>query len=218
MTTRIALIHAVTVAMQPIADAFARHWSEAELVNFLDDSLAVDRGTSREIPPPLFKRFADLVTYANGIGARGILFTCSAFGPAIEAAAAASACPVLKPNEAMFEAALDHGRTVGMLSTFEPSNASMEEELKDMATRRGREAMLRTITVPSAVAALRAGDAAAHNLLLAQAAQELADCEAIMLAQFSASRAEAEVRSRVSTPVLTAPNSAVQKLKRLLLH
>jgi hypothetical protein len=216
MTTRIALIHAVTVAMQPIADAFARLWPEAQLVNVLDDSLAVDRGSGAEIPPQIFARFRDLVTYADGLGAAGILFTCSAFGPAIEASAKATRVPVLKPNEAMFEAALARGNAVGMLSNFAPSNASMEEEFKALAAGRKPRATLTTVTVPDALTALRAGDAARHNRLLADASQQLAGCDVIMLAQFSASRAQAEVQRRVRDEVLTSPGSAVVKLKSKL--
>ena len=216
MTTRIALIHAVTVAMQPIADAFATLWPEAQLVNLLDDSLAVDRGSGTEIPPQLFNRFRDLVAYADGLGAAGILFTCSAFGPAIEASAKATRAPVLKPNEAMFEAALAKGDTVGMLSNFAPSNASMEGEFKALAAGRNQRATLTTVTVPDALTALRAGDTVTHNRLLADASQQLAGCDVIMLAQFSASRAQAEVQSRVRAAVLTSPGSAVVKLKSKL--
>lgn len=72
------------------------------------------------------------------------------------------------------------------------------------------------MTVPEAMTALRAGDVATHNGLLARAARGLVGCDAIMLAQFSASRAEAEVQSSVSTPVLTSPATAVEKLRRLL--
>jgi hypothetical protein len=216
MTTRIALIHAVTVAMQPIADAFATLWPEAQLVNLLDDSLALDRGSQAEIPPPIFARFRDLVTYADRLGAAGILFTCSAFGPAIEASAKATRAPVLKPNEAMFEAALAKGSTVGMLSNFAPSNASMEEEFKALAAGRKQRATLTTVTVPDALTALRAGDTATHNRLLADAAQQLSGCDVIMLAQFSASRARAEVQSRVRAEVLTSPGSAVAMLKSKL--
>lgn len=48
--TRIAAIHAVAVAMPSITDAFAQHWPDAEVVNLLDDFLALDRGTSQELP------------------------------------------------------------------------------------------------------------------------------------------------------------------------
>jgi hypothetical protein len=40
---RIALIHAVQVAIQPLEDAFQRHWPHAEHINLLDDALSVDR-------------------------------------------------------------------------------------------------------------------------------------------------------------------------------
>ena len=40
---RIVLIHAVAVAVDPVAAAFADGWPEAELVNLLEDSLSRDR-------------------------------------------------------------------------------------------------------------------------------------------------------------------------------
>jgi hypothetical protein len=40
---RIALIHAVTVAMAPVHEAFARLWPEAECTDLLDTAFAVDR-------------------------------------------------------------------------------------------------------------------------------------------------------------------------------
>ena len=66
------------------------------------------------------------------------------------------------------------------------------------------------------MAALQNGDAETHNRLLAEAAPELAGCDAILLAHFSTSRAEAAVAARTKLPILTAPGSAVAKLKAML--
>ena len=216
MSRRIALVHAVQPAMQPIADAFRDHWPEADCANVLDDSLSRDREKSVEISADIFKRFDMLGAYAADIGADGLLFTCSAFGEAIEAVAAKAAFPVLKPNEAMFEAALQRGRTIGMLATFVPSVASMEREFYDMAKERNADATIRTICVPKAMEALNKGNAATHNALLADVAPQLAGCDAILLAHFSTSRAEKAVKQVVSVPVLTSPVAAVQKLRSLL--
>ena len=41
MTTRIALIHAVTVAIEPVQEAFRQLWPETECCNILDDLLSV---------------------------------------------------------------------------------------------------------------------------------------------------------------------------------
>ena len=101
---RITLTHATPTAVDPIRDAFAAAWPEAETVNLLEDSLSPDRARAGEISAPLADGKLALSRYAVRIGSDGILFTCSAFGSAIKRAAQLSAVPVLKPNEAMFEA------------------------------------------------------------------------------------------------------------------
>lgn len=212
---RIALIHAVTVAMQPIDDAFAAHWPDAERVNLLDDALSVDRAKQPELTEAVAKRIGDIADYAVSTGADAILYTCSAFGPAIEAVAARMPVPVLKPNEAMFDDALAHGCKIGMVATFAPAVATMEQEFSE-ATTSMPGVTLRTLCVPDAMAALRRGDAAAHNRLVADAASSLQDCDVIMLAHFSTARALAAVRATTDRPVLTSPDAAVLRLKRAL--
>jgi Asp/Glu/hydantoin racemase len=214
MAHRVALIHAVQVAIRPVEDAFARHWPDAARTNLLDDSLARDRGRDGGLTPAMCRRFAALTDYAISTGADGILFTCSAFGPAIEAAREGRKVPVLKPSEAMFHAALGLGRRLGLLATFNPSVPSMEAELRAMARAAGREVELRSVCVPTAMSALDAGDGATHDRLVADAAPQLAGCDAVLLAQFSTARAHAAVSAVLGCPVLTSPDSAVLSLRR----
>lgn len=216
MKTRIALIHALTMSMDPVTEAFARAWPEAETLNILDDSLSRDRAAMDDLTPAMMKRFASLLAYALDVGADGVVFACSAFGPAIEAARGATTVPVLKPNEAMFETALERGPRVGLLATFEPSLGPMQEEFDALAAARGVDLTLHTHCAPDAMQALRDGDAAAHDRIVAQAATALDDCQAIMLAQFSMAPAAGAVRDSVDCPVLTSPDAAVAKLRRLL--
>lgn len=216
MPPRIALVHAVTVAIPPVLDSFRRLWPAAECVNLLDDSLSPDRERDGHLTSEMRQRIAALARYAVEIGADGVLFTCSAFGEAIEAASAEQRIPVLKPNEAMFEAALAFGRRVGMLATFQPSVASMEREFMAVARDRGVEATIETLCVSQAMAALKSGDGATHDKLLAEAAPRLSHCDVLLLAHFSTSRAEAAVASAMDIPVLTSPGSAVRKLKDAL--
>jgi Asp/Glu/hydantoin racemase len=152
--------------------------------------------------------------YAISFGADAILFTCSAFGPAIERVARSVEIPVLKPNEAMFAEAMAIGGTVGMLATFEPSIASMTEEFEEQASRAGAAAKLKSVLVPAAMAALQAGRREEHDSLVGKAAAELAGCDAIMLAQFSMAPAAARLRGLIRVPVLTSPASAVAELKK----
>lgn len=213
---RIALIHAVTVAVQPVGRAFRARWPEAEVMNLLDDALSVDRARSSELTAAMHARIATLGDYAVASGADAVLYTCSAFGEAIEAFAATTDLPVLKPNEAMFRRALAIGGRIGMLATFPQSVASMEAEFREMARQDASAATIETVLVADAMTALNAGDADTHNRLLAEAAGKLAGCSAIMLAQFSTSVAREAVGAVVTCPVLTSPDAAVEELRTRL--
>ena len=76
----------------------------------------------------------------------------------------------------------------------------MEDEFRQLAGLRGVPAQIETICVEGAMPALRAGDGAAHDRLLAEAAPRLAQCDAVLLAHFSTARAEAAVRGRAVLP------------------
>jgi Asp/Glu/hydantoin racemase len=214
--TRIALIHAVTVAIAPVEAAFRELWPEAECINILDDSLSVDRERDGELNAAMTARILALAAYGQSTGAAGILFTCSAFGEAIATAAARAPIPVLKPNEAMFEAALNAGRRIGMLATFAPSVASMEQEFREIALAHGSPATIESYCVPQAMAALKTGDGATHDRLVAAAAPRFGDCDAVLLAHFSTSRAASATSETLGRAVLTSPGSAVAKLRSLL--
>ncbi|MBN3809049.1 aspartate/glutamate racemase family protein [Paraburkholderia sp. Ac-20347] len=214
--SRIVLLHATPVAMQPVHTAFEAHWPEAETVNLLDDGLTIDRARETELSEKMIDRFVNFGLYGKAMDADGILVTCSAFGPAIDKLAATAGIPVLKPNEAMFREALALGTRIGMLATFGPSVKTMTDEFDEYVRESGVAATLRTIVVDRAIDLLRKGDVETHNRLVAERAPELADCDAIMLAHFSTSRAAAAVRATTSVPVLTAPDAAVSRMKALL--
>lgn len=214
---RIVLLHATPVAMEPVQAAFAAHWPEAELVNLLDDSLSADRAREASLSAQMIDRFVAFGRYGAAQGADGILVTCSAFGPAIEQLALSVSVPVLKPNQAMFQSALNLGGRVGMLATFAPAIPTMREEFDQFARENGRDMTLETVVVDGAMAALRAGDIPGHDRRIAAAAWSLGACDGIMLAQFSMAKAADMVRAVVDIPVLAAPDAAVQRMKTLVL-
>jgi Asp/Glu/hydantoin racemase len=213
---RIALIHALKHSIAPIEAAFAQLWPEARLANLLDDSLSADLARDGALTPAMTGRFLVLARYAADSGADGILFTCSAFGPCIEACARALApLPVLKPNEAMIEEALataGPAARVGLMATFAPTLASMPPEFAAAAPAM----TLVPCLAAAALSALDRGDTAGHDRAAAESAQAVRDCDVIALAQFSLARAAPAIQTATGRPVLTTPDSAVRKLRRLL--
>ena len=109
------------------------------------------------------------------------------------------------------EAAGPNGR-VGLMASFAPTLASMPPEFASVAP--GMK--LFPVLAEGALAALDRGDTAAHDRFAAEAGARLRDCDVIALAQFSLARAAEGVAKASGKKVLTTPDSAVRKLRRLL--
>ena len=222
---RIAFIHALPHSVTPINSAMVRLWPNVTRMNLQDDSLSQDLAATEAKAPgtgldaAMHARFAKLTQYAVDCGSDAILFTCSAFGPCIEAAAKAQNIPVLKPNEAMIEQAQAlvgtggkmQGQLLGLLSSFAPTLVSMPPEFP-------KDIQFTTQLADGAMAALNAGNTALHDELILASAKALVakGAKVIALAQYSMAHCKAAVEAACGVPVLTTTDSAIEKLKHLL--
>ena len=212
---KIYLAHAAAVAMDPIVDSFRINWPQANLANLLEESWMPDLANDGKLTATMIERFVMIGHYCVKAGADAILFTCSAFGPAIEECRRQVKIPVLKPNEAMYEQLVSTDRSVSLLATFPPSIPSMVTEIKDTAKAAGAKIKLDTHLVEGALAALQNGNADEHNRLIVEMTARQ-QCDVIAFAQFSMAPALTAALARTKTPILTTPDSAVAKLKVLL--
>lgn len=215
---RIALVHALEESVLPARAAFRELWPAAACFDLLDTALAVDLAARGSLDQDMVDRFLTLGRYAaatRGTGgpAAAMLFTCSAFGPAIDAVKQALPIPVFRPNEAAFSEALGHGGKIAILVSFPPSLASLTRELQDEADARGLDVKIQGIVAEGALAALKAGDGAGHDRLVAEAAAKLSGVDAIILGQFSLARARGAVEAVGKARVITTPDAAVRALR-----
>lgn len=221
-THRIALIHALEESVQPIRSAFNRHWPDVICMDLLDTSLSADLAAEGgHLNKPMIQRFRDLGKYAAGADGQGgqasaILFTCSAFGAAIDAVKADLTIPVLKPNEAAFIEALQLGSRIALVVTFPPSLAALTRELEAMAAQRDQDIEVTSILAEGALTALKRGDGAAHDRAVLAACTNLSDQDAVILGQFSLARAAEPLAELIPCPVITTPDSAVRALREIL--
>jgi len=231
--SRIMLISALAQSPAPAMAAMSEIWPEAQAYNLLDESLSADYAALGAITPEIYDRFLTLGRYAAAAGdgqraADGIMFTCSAFRPAIERVKADLAIPVVTPNEGAFDEALrlcagrEGGGRIGVLLTFAGSVVPLRGEIEAMADALGQA---RPQIVPAvangALEALQAGDGSRHDELGAEAVSALPPVDVIVIGQFSMARAAPLVRARLaedgrSEPVLTTPHMAAAKLRRMV--
>jgi len=214
----------VDVSIHPSKTSFAKLWPDARITNILEESLASDLKDDGAMTDAMKARFKTIGQYCADAGATAILFTCSAFGSAIEEVKAKHAFPILTPNEALFEEVLELGGRIALLTTFEPSVTALRSELAEMSKACNKTVEVDSFMVPGALDALRAGNQAEHNLLIAEVATKIATeaanqnkaYSAIVFGQFSMSPAAAQAQENISIPVLTTPDCAVRKLKQIL--
>lgn len=213
---KIYLVHAMRVSMDPVEASFRSHWPEARLAHLLDDSLFSDFGADKVLTSAMIERFRALGRYCADAHADAILFTCSAFGPAIDAVKRDQKIPVLKPNEALYDDLMTRRGRIALLATFAPSLPSMMAEIEEYAATKGVRPQIDTHLVEGALDALLDNRPDEHNRLIAEAAGRFANHDVIALAQFSMAPALELAQARVSVPILTTPHSAMKKLKALM--
>lgn len=212
----IVLFHVHKDAMNAAVTAFERDWPEARISNLLEDGLFQWVNEAGGVVPEMYDAFHRLTDYAVGRGADGILYSCSAFRECIDACIESFDIPMLKPNDAMIEAALDAGDRIAVLATVGPTITSISAEIAEMARAAGRDVTLTSHMVQGAFEAMASGDGSTHDRLVANAAAEIRDADVIVLAQFTLARAVPAVAAVTDIPVLNSPGAAVAKMRALL--
>jgi len=210
---RIGLIHATPLAIPPALEAFRAHWPAAVPASLLDESLQTDAADGNYDGPSFSERILALAAYQVANGARGLLFTCSAFSDAIKAAARALEVPVLRPDEAAIERALAIGRPVRILVSFPQTLRVVQGLVNEF--RDDPDLSVAFELVEGALEAMRAGDAARHDGLIAEAAARATE-PVLVLGQYSMVRAAALVEQKAGRPPITGPAHAVQMLRELV--
>ena len=203
-------------AMDAAVRAFAADWPEARVSNLLDDSLFAWVHEAGGVVPQMYDVFRNFTRHMTARGADGILFTCSAFRQVIDACIAEFPVPILKPNDAMIDKALDAGNRIAVMATVGPTIPSISVEIEERAAARGREVELVPYVMDRAFDALASGDAATHDRLVAERARNIRDCDAIVLAQFTLSRAAPAVQAVNRTPIYNSPGAAVARLREMV--
>lgn len=208
-------MHATELAVEPINQAFAELYPEAQLSNILDDSLLSDLGDNGgQVVPELLDRLASLVRYGETAGADAVLLTCSSFGPAAAEFGELVDVPFFRADDALIDAALQRGTHVGVVATVPSAVTTAEQALGAAAA--GRQIKISSVLCGESFAALKAGDTDRADQLVADAATALAaECDVVILAQYSMTGAIAKLPPGLSERVLSSPHQGVIRLKSL---
>ena len=201
-----------------VAPALGLSPDDVDVLHMVDENLlrdTIDHG----LLPRTVRRVAVLAGFAEESGAQAVLVTCSSIGAAVEAARPMVGVPVLRIDAPMaseaVRAAGAHGR-IGVAATLSSTLGPTADLIRRTAAGSGGDVQVEDAVADGAFAALRAGDTAAHDRLVAQTVRDLASrSDVVVLAQASMARAVSG-GSEVGVPVLTSTVSGVRQLAEAL--
>jgi len=218
---RIGVVSPTEVAFPTVRAAFAALWPEAEIACQLDQSLYLDFiNDDMTVPDPMpdaaYARIASVLRYSRDCRVDGIIFCGSVFGRLVEAGRAGLDVPVLTSYEGMIEAAFANGPRMGILATTAGTVECLSGDIERYAAAHGLDYTLTGKVAEGAFETLINGDRPGHDDIVVAAAQTITDCDSLLLGQFSMGLVPEKIIPVAGRPVLTAPHTAVAKMRALL--
>lgn len=208
--TKIAVISATRVSLEPVEQTAARYFPDVEIIHCLDESMSLMAAQNGgRITPSNLCRMVGHINRANEDGADGILLSCTIFSPFAEMLQNFSEVPLVAADTAAFEKAARLYGKIGVVVTFEPTLRSVKAVL-DSLEAAPVEADIRLAR--GAFEALARGDEETHNRLVCVCAEALSkECDAVVLSQISQIRA-VPMLGHLRVPVLTTPALSMETL------
>ncbi|MEV1170523.1 aspartate/glutamate racemase family protein [Nonomuraea sp. NPDC049784] len=215
MTKRLGLIHTSATLVDVFAKLCAEHLPGVETFNIVDDSLIKNTIAAGHLTPQTARRVAGHIGSAEAAGADHILVTCSSIGAAVEAAEPLTGVPVTRVDRPMADRAVALGRRIGVLATLSTTLEPTADLVRRRAAASHRDVLLTARVCEGAFEALMGGDAATHDVRVAEALVSLGgEVDVIVLAQASMARVAGTVEAPV--PILASPPLAMEHLAAAL--
>lgn len=211
MTDSVALLHTAPVLTQVFGAALQSQAPQLDAFHLVDESLLQDTMKYGMLPRTRRKMVGYLAS-AEDSGARAVLVTCSSLGEAVEECRPMVAIPVVRVDEEMAREAVRTGDRIGVVATVESTLEPTRAIIERVAEQEGLDRKVSATVCSGAFAALRAGETATHDALVAAEVRRLAgSVDVLVLAQASMARVVAGL-SDLPVPALTSPESAVRAL------
>jgi len=186
----LGIIHANIITTKVMEPYVKKYIPEVTICHLVDDTIQRDNIAAGVgvIPKVNYFKFAQYARNLEEAGVDLILLACSTFNFAAELGRPMINTPIAQIDRPMMEEAVKAGKRVGMIATLETTVPSSERLLRIAAAEAGKEIEVKTMLCPQAFVELQKGDTEAHNRILLDAVNKLADeVDSIVLAQLSMS-------------------------------
>lgn len=217
---RVALLHTSLVfinVVPTIKDLFQELMPDVEVLDFIDSTILADLQSTGTIDESHIARMTHLAQAAEDSGAEVIFSLCSSLGPTIDYARQSVDLDIIKIDDAMSLAAVEKGKNIGVLATVPTTLKPTIDLIVEKAQAQGKQVQVSPRLAEGAFDSLMAGDQAAHDQMVLEAAQSIApQVDVLVFAQASMTRLAPMVSEATGLEVLTSPRMGVESIKTYL--
>lgn len=209
----VAILHTTPVTVAPLGALVREKCPGARVINWVDDSILPALMENPDSLPYAFEKLLCYARYAERQGAKIILSACSSVGEFQAFAEGKLSARLVRIDDPVSDVAVAKGRKIAVLATLETTLRPSGELLRRKGTA---DTVVSPWLVEGAYAALKAGDKAEHDRLIARAAADAASShDVVYLAQASMADAVAGLAPAVNEKVLFSTGYAVDHLAKL---
>lgn len=214
---RVVFLHTVRSVAEQF-DALARGLlPDVEVWHIVDEMLAKLTLAAGYAPPLVVRRMVEHAAAAADVGAAALQVTCSSISPAVPLIRPLCDGPVYGVDDEMVTRALRLGGRIGIAATARPALDSLAALVTQRAANEGQPVETETVFCDAAYGFLLSGELAEHDRIVRGYLADLAArCDVVVVAQASMARAADMAGRELSTPVLSSPRPAVERLRELL--
>ena len=214
--TKLAIIHTTSATVETMKALAAEYLPDAELVNFVDDSILPQLGRNGGNLAAVEERLVHYSRFAEQVGADVILEACSSVGEVVPKMQSAVSIPIVRIDDAMAERAVQRGEHIGVAATLPTTLQPTTRLLRAKAQVAGKQVEITPLLIEGAYQKLMAGDREGHDNLLVEKLQDLASTvDIIVLAQASMARVLPRLSAADQDKILVSPRLAMERVKNV---
>lgn len=209
---KIGIIHTTPATISSLNELIKSIVGEAEVVNFLDDSILGDMREKHNVEY-VRERWISYAKVLEQLGADAVLSACSTVGAFAEEADQLLQIPVYRIDEAMCEEAVKRGTVISVFATLQSTLEPTVDLVQRKAKSLSKDVTVNTVLVEGAYAALMEGKKELHDAKIREAVEAcLEQSDVVVLAQASMASAVAGTGAETDK-ILTSPKLGIEKLK-----
>jgi len=216
----ITMIHTVTPIVDYLKALFEKKLKNQPITiyNIVDDSILPRILNNGSLSPEIISTVYQHISSAERMGSDIILVTCSSISEVVDIVNPLVPVPVIKIDDAMTDEAVKIADTLGVVATIETTLSPTINQLKKKMAKAEKEIKIVPLLCSDAYKALiNENNPKKHDLLLYEAIEKIIeDVDAIVLAQASMARLLAELKKHTNKPILTSPESGVERAINIL--